>query len=112
MAKPQRTAMTVFELTTADKVYQQKAGVKPVKHYYNEDDEPPYVKYGCPICEELAKQFNAVKEGDEEGRFARFSIHEGQKNCPCCGVNFVWDHPDKEPKNKNSEKKRVKEAQE
>lgn len=50
--------------------------IKPIAHHYEEPGEPEYIKYGCPVCESLGE---------------RFSITEGTRHCPSCGVNLLWE---------------------
>lgn len=77
-------------------VYKQKVKVKPIAHHYENEGEPPYIKYGCPICEQIAeqaktKQIYTNDEDDTQGKFIRFSFPEKTENCPCCGINFDWN---------------------
>lgn len=49
--------------------------VNPIVHHYEDDGEPEYIKYGCPVCE-------AVGE--------RRRVHRVESNCPICGVRLNW----------------------
>lgn len=73
----------------AEFIHKQRVGLKPVEHHYEKSGEKPYIKYGCPICEAIVRDF----EPDEadEGTFNRFSFAKGTPKCPCCGVNFAWE---------------------
>lgn len=90
-------AEVLFKLYYAKVVYKQKVAVRPNAHHYEQKGEKPYIKYSCPICEQLAKKagekphFYLDDENDEGGKFIRFSFPKGTKNCPCCGVNFEWN---------------------
>lgn len=57
-------------------IHQQKIFVKPIKHYYNAQNEPEYIKYGCPICESLG---------------IKHQINKGDKNCFICNINLNWN---------------------
>lgn len=57
-------------------VYKRITKVKPVEHHYENPNEKPYIKYGCPVCESLGN---------------RFSFPQGINNCPLCNVNLLWD---------------------
>jgi len=59
------------------KVCNDKVYVFPTEHHYEKTGELPYIKYGCPVCEEIG---------------ARFSIPFGSSNCPVCGVNLFWGY--------------------
>ena len=50
-----------------------KISVKPVTHYYEEND---YRKYTCPICDNVG---------------CNHQITEGEPNCPICGINLEWE---------------------
>lgn len=73
----------------AEFVHKQQVGFKPVEHHYEETGEEPYIKYGCPICEAIARDYEP--DDEDEGTFNRFSFAKGTTKCPCCGVNFAWD---------------------
>lgn len=76
-------------VTTAEVVHKQQVRLRPVAHHYEKQGEKPYIKYGCPICEAIARDFEPKDE--DEGTFSRFSIPEGTTKCPVCGVNLAWD---------------------
>lgn len=50
--------------------------IKPIAHYYNDEGEEYYIKWGCPIC-------NTVT--------TRTRVNYGDNNCFACGVNFAWE---------------------
>lgn len=50
--------------------------VKPIAHHYENNNEKPYIKYSCPICEALGN---------------KHSVPTGADNCTLCGVNLAWD---------------------
>ena len=54
-------------------VHQSKISVKPVTHYYEEND---YRKYTCPICDNVG---------------CNHQVTEGEPNCPICGINLEWE---------------------
>lgn len=56
-------------------LYMRMALISPVAHYYNEPDEPDYIKYSCPICDMLK---------------VKHSISIGDPSCFLCGVNLDW----------------------
>lgn len=58
------------------KFYQDRVFVYPVAHHYEEEDESPYIKFNCPVCETLG---------------ARHSLSDGVDSCPICGVNLAWE---------------------
>lgn len=62
----------LFIFTKGKLLHQSKISVKPVIHYYEEDD---YKKYTCPICDNVG---------------CNHQISEGEPNCPICGINFEW----------------------
>ena len=85
----------MFKVFGAKFVHKQKVKVKPVEHHYEKDGEPEYIKYGCPICENLGEEYRKVYSGelfDEEKQFNKFSFPKGTLNCPCCGINIDWDY--------------------
>lgn len=77
------------EITPAEHVCKQVVRIRPVEHHYEKTGEEPYIKYGCPICEAIARDYEP--EDDAEGTFIKFSFGKGTANCPVCGVNFAWD---------------------
>ena len=62
-------------------VHKNKTYIKPVEHHYEGPGEPPYIKYGCPICESLGH---------------RFSFPNKTSNCPICNVNLSWNEEELE----------------
>ena len=84
-------ATAMFKIFPAKAVHRQRIKLRPNEHHYESDGETPYIKYSCPLCEQIA---NEVKGLDvfEEGKFIRFSFPEGTKQCTCCGVNIDWDY--------------------
>ena len=54
-------------------VHNSKISVKPVTHYYEEND---YRKYTCPICDNVGCNHQVTK---------------GEHNCPICGINLEWE---------------------
>lgn len=87
------TAM--FKVFPAKYVHRQKVKVKPVEHHYEEPGEEPYIKYGCPICEQIAKNVEGLRFEDDNGegvKFKSFSFPKGTETCPCCNVNIDWDY--------------------
>lgn len=82
-------------VSPAKAVYKQQIFVRPVPHFYGDN----YVKYSCPICEQVAGQISESEVRDlidEKGfsyngeKFIRFQVHPTQNECPCCGVNLTW----------------------
>ena len=73
-----------FVVKGADKVYKQRVYVKPTEHYYSDDGITEYVKYGCPICENIHREAPIDV-------FNRFSFAKGAINCPVCGINLMWE---------------------
>ena len=57
------------------KLYRDRVCVRPVEHHYEDEGEPPQIKYGCPVCEQFG---------------ARHSMAEGTPSCPICGVHLLW----------------------
>lgn len=97
-------AHAMFKLFPAKAVYKQRVKLRPIEHHYENDGEPPYIKYSCQICEQLAKNAEGFPlysddEDDEDGKFVRFSFPEGTPNCPCCGINIDWNYKPKSTKN-------------
>lgn len=45
----------MFKVCGAKTVGEQKVKVKPIEHRYEKDGEPEYIKYGCPLCEDLGR---------------------------------------------------------
>ena len=72
-----------FEVFNSNIICKQRIRVKPVEHHYEEEGEPEYIKYGCPICEGL-------KECYKDRKIDKFSFPKGTPNCPCCGINIEW----------------------
>ena len=50
--------------------------VRPIRLNYSDKYHPNYYKYICPICDSLG---NAHQ------------ISKGDKNCPLCNVNLIWN---------------------
>lgn len=87
----------LFKVCGAKSVGKQKVKVKPVEHHYEEDGEPEYIKYGCPLCESLGneyRKFYSYSSGlfDKDKQFNQFSFSKGTPNCPICGINIDWDY--------------------
>ena len=84
----------VFKLFPAEYVHMQKVKLRPNEHHYEEDGEPPYIKYSCRICEQIAENVKSAHSYifEENERFVRFSFPEGTERCPCCGVYIDWDY--------------------
>lgn len=61
----------------ADYIFQRTSKVKPIAKHYENDMEPEYIKYSCPICVALGNKHQLLK---------------GSGNCPLCNVNLVWDN--------------------
>lgn len=90
-------ADAMFKIFPSKMVHKQKVKLRPIEHHYESEGEEPYIKYGCQICETLAKEVEGIPlyaddENDERGKFVRFSFPEGTPNCPCCGINIDWDY--------------------
>ena len=88
-----------FKICGANTVGEQKVKVKPIEHHYEKDGEPEYIKYGCPLCEDLGKRYREIYSSqlfDEEKQFKDFSIPKGIANCPVCGINIDWNYKAKE----------------
>lgn len=82
---------TDFHITPATRIYKQRISVKPIEHHYENQGEQPYIKYGCPICENIADKINKPVPYNIDGKiFNQFSIPKGEPNCPCCGINLDW----------------------
>lgn len=73
----------------SNKVYRQRIKFKPIECHYEDEGEPPYIKYDCPICHEASKNCKDKFEGDK--KFVRCSIPYGTLQCPICGVNLIWE---------------------
>lgn len=68
-------------------VCKQKVGVKPIEHHYEQPGDKPYIKYGCPICENLLDC-----QCEETGEYLKkFSFAKTTQNCPCCNINLIWE---------------------
>lgn len=81
----------LFKVHGGKYVHNQKVSIRPIEHHYEEDGEPEYIKYGCPLCESLSKSYpNEVMDDDEP--FKRFSFPKGTPQCPCCGINIEWNY--------------------
>lgn len=76
----------------AEVVYKQRVKLKPIAHHYEKPGEKPYIKWGCPICEAIARDYGPDEDGET---FDKFSFVKGISNCPCCGVNFAWEEDSK-----------------
>lgn len=57
--------------------YQHIVKVVPIAHFYNELDEPEYVKYSCPVCDMANDKHQVTPIIDE--------------HCPICNVNLDWN---------------------
>lgn len=87
----------LFKVCGAKNVGKQKVKVKPVEHHYEEDGEPEYIKYGCPLCESLGNEYRKVYSHssglfDKDKQFNQCSFSKGTPNCPICGINIDWDY--------------------
>lgn len=87
----------LFKVYGAEKVHKQKVKVKPIEHHYEKEGEPEYIKYGCPLCENLSEEYRKVYSQssglfDESEQFKTFSFPKGTANCPCCGINIDWNY--------------------
>ena len=83
---------TRFDVKSARIVCEQKVSVRPIAHHYEEIGQPEYIKWSCPICEEIAKKYpNFIL--DEDCQFNNFSFTEETERCPVCGINLNWDAP-------------------
>ena len=63
----------LFNFTKGKLLHQNKIGVKPIIHYYEEND---YRKYTCPICDNVG---------------CNHQVTECEPNCPICGINLEWE---------------------
>ena len=81
----------LFHVKWAKIVYKQKVSLRPVEHHYENEGEEEYIKYGCQLCESIAKSY-PNKLMDKDKQFVRFSFPKGTKRCPCCGVYINWDY--------------------
>lgn len=54
--------------------------------------EEPKIKYSCPICEDISKQYVKFKLNTKDEKFNIFSLSKGIPNCHCCGVNIDWNY--------------------
>lgn len=93
----QAKAEAMFQIYPAEHAYKQRVKLKPNEHHYENEGEKPYIKYTCPICEQLAKSVEghplyANDEDDENGRFVSFQLQKGIEQCLCCGVNIDWNY--------------------
>lgn len=79
----------MFKPFPSMKIYEQEVKLRPIEHHYENIGEIPYIKYGCQICEEIAKAYKLIY-GEEN--FHKFSISKGEPNCPCCGIKLDWDY--------------------
>lgn len=61
----------------AKKVCNRKVTVNPIGQHYEEEGEPEYVKWHCPVCYMIGNQ--------------KMSIPHGSDHCPACGVRLNWD---------------------
>lgn len=83
---------TRFDVKSARIVCEQKVSVRPIAHHYEEIGQPEYIKWSCPICEEIAKKYpNFIL--DEDHQFNNFSFTEETERCPVCGINLNWGAP-------------------
>lgn len=82
-------ATALFKPYPAEVAYKQKVKLKPIEHHYEDEGQEPYIKYSCPLCEQIAENMNKVIF-EEDRKFTRFSIIRGTEQCPCCGIYFDW----------------------
>ena len=87
----------MFKIFGASVVCKQQVKVKPNEHHYEDEGITSYIKYSCPICENLSEEYNKIYSHSnglfsEDERFVRFSFPKGTKNCPCCGINIDWNY--------------------
>lgn len=81
----------MFKVYGAKCVGNQKVKLRPMEHHYEREGEPEYIKYGCQLCENLAKSYpNNIM--DTEKQFKNFSFEWGTEQCPCCGINIDWSY--------------------
>lgn len=78
-----------FKVSPARLVHQQRVGIESIAHHYENEGEPEYIKYSCPICEMISEKY-VNEQDDENEQFKRFSFAKGTPQCPCCGINFEW----------------------
>lgn len=57
------------------KLHKDRVCVYTTQHRYENEGEQPYVKHGCPVCEQIG---------------AKHSLEYGIPQCPLCGVNLMW----------------------
>ena len=47
----------LFKVHGGKYVHNQKVSIRPIEHHYEEDGEPEYIKYGCPLCVNLLESY-------------------------------------------------------
>ena len=82
-------ASIVFNVFGAKSVARQAIKVDPIEHHYEEKGDPEYIKYSCPICDEVEKEYSK-KCPDKDKKFQGHSLVKGIPTCPCCGININW----------------------
>lgn len=55
--------------------FQAVVKLSPVERHYEAQGEAPYIKYGCPVCDEIG---------------LKHQVHSCNAQCPNCGVNLLW----------------------
>lgn len=66
-------------ITDSAHAHSRKVKVTPIEKHYEEEGEPPYIKYHCPVC---------MAAGNR-----KVSVPYGMKNCRLCGVSLNWQKP-------------------
>lgn len=64
-----------FAVAYTGKIHAAKVAAYVIERHYEDVDEPPYVKYICPVCEEAGLPHQ---------------LEHGIKSCPICGVHLCW----------------------
>lgn len=61
--------------TYTGKMYKAKVAVRVIERHYENEGEPPYIKYICPVCAEAG---------------VLHQLEHRTNSCPICGVNLDW----------------------
>lgn len=64
-----------YNIYKSDKIYKTRIKAIPIEHHYEENGEEPYIKYSCPICDNLG---------------IKHQVHPWEDNCSICGINLDW----------------------